>query len=127
MRKKLLFTLLFLLVLGGLAGYVYINVPLAEGTRSGRLLELSGSSGWPRHWIGRMQSVPLPGMVQAGPSSSSFTFYVKRPSLADSLKSHLGDQLVLHYRTYSGCLPWQGGVPREVDRILFSSTPDQGR
>ena len=128
MRKKLLFTLLFLLLLGGAAAYLYLKVPIAEGTRSGRLTDLSGPSGWPAHWTGHLRPASAAGL-EGIPGGGSFSFFVRRPSLADSLSRLLGTRLVLHYRTFSGRFPWQGGSRHEADRILFESAdlPVQGR
>lgn len=128
MRKKLLFILLFLLLLGGAVAYLYVKLPFAEGTRSGQLMDLSGPAGWPQHWTGQLRSVPVRGLT--GPAGGgTFSFFVRRPSLADSLSKLLGTQLVLHYRTFIGRFPWEGGSRHEVDRILFENTdlPAQGR
>lgn len=128
MPKKLLFTLLFVLLLGGAAAYLYVKVPYAEGTRSGRLMDLSGPAGWPKHWNGQLRSVPVAGLSGLA-GGGTFSFFVRRQSLADSLSKLLGTQLVLHYRTFSGHLPLHGGSRHEVDRILFENTegPVQGR
>ena len=118
--KVLSLTLLaLLLLLGGFVFFKFYFV-LGEGVKAGELNQIV-YKGWVwKTYEGRLIQSGFKGAKKGGSiQSNEFNFSVVDKAVADSLMRCSGHHVELHYKEYSGYLPWRGLQRYVVDRIVF--------
>jgi len=98
-RLWLWFTLVLLLVVGGMYGYVRIALwwSYSEGERVGILQKVSRKG-----WLCKTYEGELALYVVAGVAPQLWQFTVRDPGVADRLNQSLGKRVRLHYEEHRG-------------------------
>lgn len=99
--KRILLSLLALLVLAGLVFWAYVAITLnfsySEGERAGYLQKFS-VRGWVcKTWEGELLLTSMPGAIP-----EKFQFSVRDAGVAQQLMSATGKRVVLHYDQHKG-------------------------
>ncbi len=124
MKAKIISIFTVLLVLG-LGGFIYFKFffVLGEGVKAGELNQIV-YKGWVwKTYEGRLILTGFRSNRGTGIQSNEFNFSVTEQAVADSLMRCSGKNVELHYREYSGRLPWRGMSRYIVDDILSVTAP----
>lgn len=119
-KGKVFGSLIALLVIA-LAAFIYFKFyfVFGEGVKAGELNQIV-YKGWVwKTYEGRLIQTGFKGAKGGGSiQSNEFNFSVVNKAVADSLMRCSGKMVELHYREYSGALPWRGMQKYIVDSIV---------
>lgn len=101
MKKKIgvVLLILFLLVVGGVAGYVWVALKwsYSSGDRAGYINKFSNKGWLCKTWEGELSMTPVPGAVP-----EKFMFSVRDEAIADQINRSLGKKVSLTYEQHKG-------------------------
>jgi hypothetical protein len=120
-KKKLRRILSYLIIILGLflAGYVYWKYffTYSEGYRAGLLQKFSRKGNIFKTYEGELILSSVTGGSNVTIASEKFFFSVPDKSLAGSLDTLQGMNVIVHYRQKNGRLIWKGDTPYYVDSV----------
>lgn len=101
MKKKIgiVLLMLFLLVVGGAAGYVWVALKwsYSSGDRAGYINKFSNKGWLCKTWEGELSMTPVPGAVP-----EKFLFSVRDEAIANQINRSLGKKVSLTYEQHKG-------------------------
>jgi hypothetical protein len=126
MKKILRITLLIILL--GLAIFIYFRFfwVFGEGVKAGQLNYVVRKGYIFKTYEGTMIQTGFKGSTAGTIQSYEFKFSVVDDSIARKLMSNSGKEFELHYKEYSGVLPWRGNTAFIVDSIYSMRDPRAG-
>lgn len=111
--KKVLTTLVILLILGLGGYYMYSQFTYSEGNRPGVLIKFSKKGYIFKTYEGEINQIGM----NAGLANNLWDFSVKDPAVADALEKKVGKNVSLHYRQINRSFAWQGDTNYFVDSV----------
>ncbi len=117
---KKFFRIFLLLVILGLAAFIYFRYywVLGEGVKAGQLNYLVKKGYVFKTYEGNLIQSGFKGSTAGTIQSYEFRFSVVNEAIANKLMTNSGKDFELHYKEYSGALPWRGVTVFIVDSIL---------
>lgn len=120
--KKLLWSLLALLVAAGLIFFYFrFYFVFGEGVKSGELNYVVYKGVVFKTYEGKLIQSGIRSKSAGSIQSYEFEFSVANKELAERLMSASGKVMELHYKEYFGSLPWRGYTKYIVDDIISIS------
>lgn len=122
--KKFVFilTLIIVLIVGIFVYWRYFRV-FGEGVKSGELNFLVKKGYVFKTYEGKLIQSGLRSRIPGSIQSNEFDFSVEDRKIADTLMLYTGMEVKLHYKEYSGTIPWRGYNKYIVDSIISISPP----
>lgn len=118
MKKFLTIFLVILVVAGGIFLYWRYFFVFGEGTKAGQLNFFVKKGYVFKTYEGRIIQTGYRSVVPGSIQSNEFEFSVVNENVANTLMSHSGATLELHYKEYIGTIPWRGMSPYIVDSVM---------
>lgn len=126
LKKYLIRTLLFLLVLAVATGSFFTFVPFSEGMRAGQVIKLSKKGIIFKTHEGELNSMLMPSTNNMGTMTPNvWTFSVRNNEVADQIlkASSTGERLELYYKEKYFKFPWQGDTKYFVYKVQSAPNP----
>lgn len=124
-RKFLRWTGLIVVLALALVGYFRYYWVFGEGAKSGELNYVVYKGFLFKTYEGKLIQSGLKGSA-GSMQSNEFIFSVEDERIAKELMVNSGHVFNLHYREYTGALPWRGMSTFVVDSIISMSGGDAG-
>jgi hypothetical protein len=118
MKKFLTIFLVILVVAGGIFFYWRYFFVFGEGTKAGQLNFFVKKGYVFKTYEGRIIQTGYRSVVPGSIQSNEFEFSVVNENVANTLMSHSGATLELHYKEYIGTIPWRGMSTYIVDSVI---------
>ena len=118
MKKFLTWTIILLVIGGGIFFYWRYFFVFGEGTKAGQLNFFVKKGYVFKTYEGRIIQTGYRSVVPGSIQSNEFEFSVVNEGVANALMSHSGATLELHYKEYIGRIPWRGMSNYIVDSII---------
>jgi hypothetical protein len=117
MKKFLTIFLLIIIVLG--AGWFFFHFywVFGEGVKAGQLNNFTKKGYLFKTYEGKLIQAGFQGGQPGSVQSNEFRFSVSSESVANQLMTNSGKEFELHYKEYSGALPWRGTSEFVVDSV----------
>ncbi len=117
--KKFL-SILLAVILVGLGIFIAVRYffVFGEGSKAGQLNFFVKKGYLFKTYEGRIIQAGLKTTVPGSIQSNEFEFSVVNEKVAQTLMSHSGATLELHYKEYLGSIPWRGMSEYVVDSII---------
>lgn len=119
MKQFVILVILIVLAVLGVFSYFHYFFAYQEGDRAGVLIKFVKSGYMFKTYEGEMIQLGLKSSPSSIIATKDFLFSVSDNSVADSLMNCNGKEVVLHYKSYNGTLPWRGSELNVVDGIRF--------
>ena len=122
--KKILFSLLFLVILF-IAGFIYWNYyyTFSDGSRAGLLQKFSRKGNVFKTYEGEMILSSVQSSANIPLASEKFFFSVANKEVAKKLSDLQGEFIVVYYNEKKATLPWRGESTYMVDSVAVRERP----
>ncbi len=114
-----------ILALGALAFWWKYYKVFGEGVKSGELNYVVKKGNIFKTYEGKLIQAGIRSKTAGSIQSYEFEFSITSDSIANVLMNNSGKYFDLHYREYSGTLPWRGYTPFIVDKIISMKDIDR--
>jgi hypothetical protein len=118
MKKFLSIFVILLIVIGGILIFWRYFFVFGEGSKAGQLNFFVKKGYVFKTYEGRIIQTGYRSVVPGSVQSNEFEFSVVNENVANTLMSHSGATLELHYKEYLGAIPWRGMSKYIVDSII---------
>ncbi|MEP6746572.1 MAG: hypothetical protein ABJB86_02540 [Bacteroidota bacterium] len=118
MKKFFKIFLVILIAGGGIFIFQRYFFVFGEGSKAGQLNFFVKKGYVFKTYEGRIIQTGYRSVIPGSIQSNEFDFSVVDEKVANTLMSHSGATLELHYKQYIGTIPWRGMSPYIVDSII---------
>ena len=115
--KKVLFTILTILIVGIAIMFLVFNYTYSEGSRAGVVIKFSKRGYILKTYEGELNMGGMGNLPNTAQVNMIWAFSVKDPAIADTLMNLEGRKVSLHYKEKIKNMPWQGDTKYFVDEV----------
>ena len=115
--KKVLATLIVILVFGLAIYYMYSQFTYSEGNRAGTLIKFSKKGNIFKTYEGELNQIGINQTPGSGIMNNIWDFSVKDAATAETLSRMEGKTVSLHYKEIKHAFVWQGETNYFVDNV----------
>lgn len=115
--KKLLITLLILIVVGIALTFFVFNYSYSDGNRAGVIIKFSRKGFLMKTYEGELNIGGMGNIPNTAQTNEIWNFSVRDKAMADTIMHLQGRKVSVHYHEVVKAMPWQGETNYFVDGI----------